>query len=417
MAGGTAASQVILMLFSPLTTRLYGPEAYGMQGVFFSIVALTSTVAALSYPSAIALPRSDAEAWALARLSIAISLLVSCLVGVVLFFRAEGALVALHADAIQPVIALLPVAIFATVVCGVTGAWLMRRKAFAVVAKASVLTALTINLMKVGVGALYPIAAILVIANVAANVLRTALMLWGMRKSTPSESAAPIEEESRLGAWQLAGKYGDFALLRTPQTFINALSASLPIMMLASYFGPVSVGYYALANTVLGIPGAMIGGSVMQVFYPRVNEAFHRGENIRELIVKATLGLAFAGAIPLAAVLIAGPTLFSVVFGAGWEQAGVYAQWLSVWLFFQYVNKPAVSAIPALKLQKGLLFYELFSTGSKIFALWLGFIIYESDIAAIALFSVFGVIAYLWLILWVIHHADMVQVRVCPIGN
>ncbi len=161
----------------------------------------------------------------------------------------------------------------------------------------------------------------------------------------------------------------------------------------------------------------MIGGSVMQVFYPRVNEAFHRGENIRELIVKATLGLAFAGAIPLAAVLFAGPTLFSFIFGAGWEQAGVYAQWLSVWLFFQYVNKPAVSAIPALKLQKGLLFYELFSTGSKIFALWLGFIIYESDIAAIALFSVFGVIAYLWLILWVIHHADMVQVRVCPIGN
>ena len=91
-----------------------------------------------------------------------------------------------------------------------------------------------------------------------------------------------------------------------------------------------------------------------------------------------------------------------MAFGEKWHTAGIYAQLLAGWLFLQFVNKPAVSAIPALRLQGGLLVYEFFSTGTKILALWLGFRIFKSDVAAVALFSAFGIAAYIFLILWVI---------------
>ena len=52
VAGGTATAQLIGILFSPLITRLYGPEAYGIQGVFMAIVAVGSSFAALSLPLA-----------------------------------------------------------------------------------------------------------------------------------------------------------------------------------------------------------------------------------------------------------------------------------------------------------------------------------------------------------------------------
>jgi len=99
------------------------------------------------------------------------------------------------------------------------------------------------------------------------------------------------------------------------------------------------------------------------------------------------------------------------VFGVEWQLAGVYAQWLSLWLFFQYVNKPAVSAIPALRLQKGLLIYEVFSTGTKVLALYLGYTVFKSDVAAVALFSVVGVAAYAWLILWVTMRSGKLATR------
>ncbi len=143
----------------------------------------------------------------------------------------------------------------------------------------------------------------------------------------------------------------------------------------------------------------------MQVFYPRINEAIHRGEDAKSLIIRATVGLALSGAVPFLIVILAGPTLFGFVFGNEWTVAGTYAQWLSIWIFFQYINKPAVAAIPALRIQQGLLIYELFSTGTKVLALYLGYIYFKSDVIAIALFSLLGAIAYMWLILWVIFHS------------
>jgi len=179
---------------------------------------------------------------------------------------------------------------------------------------------------------------------------------------------------------QLAIRHRDFPLLRTPQTLINALSQSLPILLLAGYFGASASGQYAIAIAVLGMPSGLIGGSVMSVFYPRINEAIRNGENARNLIIKTTIGMAVTGAVPFLIVIATGPFLFEFVFGEQWKTAGIYAQWLAPWLFFQYINKPAVSAIPALRLQGGLLTYEIFSTGTKVLALWLGFFIFKSDV-------------------------------------
>ncbi len=185
-------------------------------------------------------------------------------------------------------------------------------------------------------------------------------------------------------------------------------------MLLASFFGAASAGQYAIAIAVLGMPTSLIGGSVMAVFYPRINEAIRRGENARALIVKATMGMAVTGALPFLATIVAGPILFEFAFGKEWRVAGVYAQLLALWLFFQYINKPAVSAIPVLRLQGGLLVYELISTGTKLLALWIGFAYFESEFAAIALFALFGVMAYVWLILWVIRRSGHLPISENP---
>ena len=150
------------------------------------------------------------------------------------------------------------------------------------------------------------------------------------------------------------------------------------------------------------MPAALIGNSVSAVFYPRITQAVQAGENARLQIVRATASLAVTGALPFVLVLALGPWLFETVFGAAWRDAGAYAQWLAPWLFMQFINTPAVAAVPVLRLQHGLLFYELFSTGSKALALWLGFALFGNDLSAVALFSIVGVLAYAWLISWVV---------------
>ena len=405
VATGTAASQAIAMAFVPMITRMYGPEAYGLQGIFISVSGLLTVVAALGYPTAIILPRTDVDALGLAKLSIYIGIGMAFVTTVALFLFGAKLLWLLNASAISDFVYLIPVAMIISVVGGVLGQWLIRKKAYALTAKYGVFTSILLSLVKTGLGVIHPTAMVLIVTNTVGGFFGTVFTYLGWRKLAAKQ---PVKEETsqpRATCAQLAGRHRDFPLLRTPQNLINAFSQSLPMLLLAGYFGASAAGQYALAIGVLGMPSTLIGGSVMAVFYPRINDAIHNGENARALIIKATTGMALTGGLPFLAVIVGGPYLFEFVFGQKWHTAGVYAQWLSLWLFFQYVNKPAVSAIPALRLQGGLLVYELFSTGTKLLALWLGYAKFGNEVTAIALFSMFGVVAYIWLILWVIRRS------------
>src|SRR5690625_2213325 len=77
LASGTAAAQIITMVLSPIITRLYGPEAFGLMGAFMAIVNIVAPIAALTYPIAIVLPRRDQDAKMIIRLSMLITISIS----------------------------------------------------------------------------------------------------------------------------------------------------------------------------------------------------------------------------------------------------------------------------------------------------------------------------------------------------
>jgi O-antigen/teichoic acid export membrane protein len=200
---------------------------------------------------------------------------------------------------------------------------------------------------------------------------------------------------------EVAHRHADFPKWRMPQDLVNSASQALPLLLLGGLSGVGAAGYYSIATLALAMPSTLVGQSVGSVFYPHITQAIRRGEDAETLIIQATRGLAWFGIGPFVLVVLTGPWLFGFVFGAGWERAGTYAQCLAPWCLFQLLNQPAVSAIPALAIQRGLLVYEVCSTAGKVLALWIGFRI-GSDVMAIAMFSAAGSIAYAMLIMWVI---------------
>src|SRR6185436_10361834 len=96
------------MVSSPFITRLYGPAAYGIQGVFLSMVSIMATIAAMSYPIAIVLPKNDADAAALGRLSVFIGIAMSLAATIILFYLGPEILVLLNAVDILAFMYLIP---------------------------------------------------------------------------------------------------------------------------------------------------------------------------------------------------------------------------------------------------------------------------------------------------------------------
>jgi hypothetical protein len=58
---GTVSVQLMNFLLTPIITRLYSPEAFGALGLFLSIIGIVVVVAALSYPTAIVIGKSELE--------------------------------------------------------------------------------------------------------------------------------------------------------------------------------------------------------------------------------------------------------------------------------------------------------------------------------------------------------------------
>ena len=121
-------------------------------------------------------------------------------------------------------------------------------------------------------------------------------------------------------------------------------------------------------------------------------------EKIAPLIIKSTLALALVGIVPFGLVMVFGPWMFGFVFGAEWVQTGVYAQWITFWLFAGFINVPSNKALPILSLLPFFLVYEVSSIILRLAVLAVGFYVFASDTVAIALFSVVGAILNIALI-------------------
>ena len=87
---GTALAQAIPLALSPILTRLYSPEDFGLLAIYMSIAALGGAVVSLKYDLAIIIPEKDEDSANITALSILISFIISLLVFIIiLFFNIE----------------------------------------------------------------------------------------------------------------------------------------------------------------------------------------------------------------------------------------------------------------------------------------------------------------------------------------
>lgn len=386
LATGTAAAQVITLIASPVITRIYGPEAFGMMGVFMAVAQIFIPIAAFSYPIAIVLPKSDSNARNLIRLSVLISFAFSLFSLIILLLFNKSIVDIFRIEEISSYMFLIPIVILSAGLMQVSEQWLIRTKQFGISAKVSFLQAIINNASKIGIGFLYPIASVLIIINAFGNGMKAVLMFLFIRKS----NYKPVEkkQEPRLSIKESAKKHIDFPLYRAPETLVNAVSQRFPVLMLTTFFGPAAAGFYTLGNNVLQRPIQLVGRSVGNVFYPRIAEAANNQESLSKLIIKATFSLMALGIVPFGIIIFFGPWIFTLIFGADWVVAGEYAQWIGIFLFCEFINKPSVKSLPVLSAQLFHLIFTVITLIVRVISLLVGYLWFDSDIVAIALFGI-----------------------------
>jgi O-antigen/teichoic acid export membrane protein len=355
LAGGTAASQAILILVSPLLTRLYQPDDLGGLGLFVSLLGLGAVATSLRYERAIASAADGREAAGLALISLALIAPTSILATLFALALAQGSLFGLQG--LPPlVIAGLAPALALSGVGQVLRNWLIREQSFGTLAQLQIRQSVARSILQVGLGVASTGMAGLVVGDMlgrAVGIARPGLDAW-----RAGRQRLPRLEKAHLAS--VMRRYAKFPLLAMPSSLIDALAAVLPVPLIAQLYGLESAGLFVLVQRVLAVPVQLFGTSVGDVFHGRLaTYAREMPEHAMPLLAKTGLLLAALALPPLVIVVLAGPDLFRLLFGSAWTGAGLLAAAVVPWTFGQLVVSPLSRAVFVYQGQEAKLAFDI----------------------------------------------------------
>lgn len=341
---GSAGGQGILLLASPLLTRIYTPTDFGALAVLTALSAVLGVLATLRWEAGIVLPRRDADARALGWLALASAGIIATLTCLILFvWPASMDVFSTGADG-SLYIWLLPLTITAISIHKVLSAWMVRREQFARLGQRNFLVGLGQLVVQVGLGfaGMKPLGLLLGIAGGRLAGTGGAFGSGGF-----FEAGLPRRRTLR----RVAFRYKRFPLVSSFSAVVNSLGLQAPVLLLSALYGGVGFGLLALTMRVLTAPVGIISDAVSQHFESAAAKSIRAGTpRLIVLLRRTILRQLAAGAVPVTLILAFGPWLFETVFGSDWRVSGVFAQVLAIGYYCQFVVSPVSKTLLLLEL-------------------------------------------------------------------
>jgi O-antigen/teichoic acid export membrane protein len=331
---GTGMAQALAISISPILTRIYTPEDFGLFALYSALVSILSIVVTGRYELAIILPKKDEEAFQIFALTIIISIATSgLLLFVVIVFNREIVKLLKNQD-IAPWLYLLPFSVLILGLNQVLNYWNNRKKKYLIIAKNRIIMSGAVAANQLGLA--YNIKSKGLILG---QFLGQVLALIYFIKKYQSEDRGLLAL-NKLKIFAVAKKYKNFPKIDAPTTFINIAANQAPNILLAAFFSASAGGFYYLTQRILQAPISLISSSVLDVFKQKASEDYKKNGHCREIFMKTFWSLLMM-TVPLSFILFfVIEDLFVLVFGEHWRMSGTYAQILVPALLLRFIANP-----------------------------------------------------------------------------
>lgn len=385
---GTSIAQAIPILVSPILTRLYSPEDFGVLALYLVMVSILSVVATGRYELAIMLPRKHEDARHLVVISLLIAGCFSLLLGVVILLFGATITRWLGNPGIEAWLYLIPVGVFVIGAYQAFSFCLSRQQAYRRMGQNRVMQGGVTAGGQIISGLGNAAAGGLIVADLIGRGLATC---WIGRDFF--KRPVPFNKIRKLA---LVRRYWRLSKFSSLASILNTSSSYLPVLLLSGFFGPHIVGLYALSQRVLLVPLSVMGYSVGQVFFQQATAIRDQPEKLEKLVHGLLVKLLMVGVVPFSIIAFHGDDIFSFAFGEQWSVAGEYAQYLSVWLLLVFVFSPFSMIFNIVGKEKEYMIFNALLLASRLIILIIGGLIIKDSSWAVLLFSIGGAIFWAW---------------------
>lgn len=392
LMSGVAIAQAIPILCSPILSRLFTPDDFGLFANFLAISAFLMVIISGKYEFAMLLPKRDQEAINILSLSCILSVSFSLIFCLILLGFGNSIATLLNLNELNSYLWLIPISAFLGTIFSIFNEWCVRKKWFAALGKNKISntagiagTSILFGLTKIQPG--------LILGEILGQVFSaTSAIIRVLKKDRHLFTYVTMNKMKYF-----ARRYFNFAKFIIPGQFINTLGGQLPVFVLSAQFGLYEAGLFMMSDRVLGVPISFFGRSFKDVFKQRATQDYQTYGNCIEIFKKTTFSLTKIALIPFIVLFITAPYLFEYVFGHEWYDAGTYARYLCVMYVLSFISTPTSWMIIIAEKPHWEVIWQILYLAFTVIPLYIGVILKDIKITLI-LFCIGRSIAFLILI-------------------
>lgn len=331
LMSGSALAQALPIAASPILTRLYTPDDFGVAALFLATTAVLATVVNGRYELAIGIPESDDDAINIAALGAAIAVMVSTSLLLLVFFFGKTLALLGNAAVIVPWLYLIPASVLLTGLFNVLNYTNNRLGLFKDIATANVYKSVASTATQLAWGWLIKGASGLIAGSLVAQLVSNIKLYRNTR------AHFNFQQISRQKILTQARRYKNFPKFSMWAGVFNALGHHVLTFAMPIVFSLGTLGLYNLAMRVLDAPATLISSAFGQVFLREATQERRTHGHAKAAFNKTVKRLALIGAPIFLAVYFLAEPLFGVLFGNSWRVAGTYAAIMAPLLFTRFV--------------------------------------------------------------------------------
>lgn len=338
LASGTVVAQALTVLVLLVLARLYGPQEFGVFGLFMSILTVLAFTASVGYERAVVLPEGERDAARLLVLAWLIAGSVAFGVFVVVGLARNSIAGILNVPDLAPWLLLLPLGVFFAAWSDGLRYWLTRQRMFAPVARARVAQVVAGSTGQIGLAVVLGWGAGGLIVGRVSGIVLLGVLLLGAGGKKLAESMGQLSGELKLGT--VARRYKKFPLFATWSVLLLQAAQQLPIFLVAIHFSAATVGFVAMMLRVVSAPMQVVGSSFEHVMFQRAAQEVQKEGVPRETVERTFAYLLATCLVPGIVLVFFGRELLTLALGADWEMAGQMTEWLAPVVLLNFLVSP-----------------------------------------------------------------------------
>ena len=333
LISGTGLAQLIPIAASPILTRLYSPEDFGMMALYLSILSILVAIGTGRYEMAIMLPKENEDVSAILKLILFLTLSTSFVSFIIAIFFANDIAIFFGNENLTTWLYFIPLSIILSVTYQSLNYLLIRASHFKLLANNKIMSSTSNTSLQLGVGYTLNTPWGLLFGHLASVSLTTYIIF---RRGGINHFFSFRNKD----AFDVAIKYQNFPKYDLPATLINLLANQLPLIILGRYFGLSVLGAYAFMYKILMMPVGLVSNSVLDVFKQKATKDYNSLGNCRDVYLLTLKQLLYISGPIFILFFIFSPDLFSFIFGTEWEKAGLFAQVMAPMFFLKFITSP-----------------------------------------------------------------------------